>query len=53
MWIIKTSQSIPHRAIVIVCSEIHIKYLYVVCRQNVEFSNVTFVVYKVFETAVL
>jgi hypothetical protein len=38
--VIKTSQLMPHREILVVCSEIHKKYVNTLCRQNVEFVNV-------------
>jgi len=38
--VIKTSQLMPYREIIAVCSEIHTKHINTLCGQNVEFVNI-------------
>jgi len=40
-WIIKTSQLMPYREIIAVCSQIHTIHINTLCGQNLELLNVT------------
>jgi hypothetical protein len=45
--VIKTSQLMLYREIIIVCSQIHTKHINTLCGQNAEFVNVKLVVHIV------
>ena len=45
--VIKTSQLMLYRVIIVVCSQIHAKHINTECRQNVELLNVKLVVHIV------
>ena len=47
MFVTKTSQLMLYREIMVVCSEIHTKYINTVCGQNVELLNVKLAVHTV------
>jgi hypothetical protein len=49
----RTCQLMLHKEIIAVCSEIRTKHINTLCGQNLQFSNVTFVAYKVHVTTVL
>ena len=47
LHVIKTSQLMLYREIIVVCSQIHTKHINTVCGQNVELLNVKLVVHIV------